>query len=205
MLPWAVFFLGLRPVIAYNIGCCTFRWVIFTLGLHPVIALTRGYCTLLWVIFLLGLRPVFACNIGCCTLHWVISLSGLRLVLAYNIGCCTFRRVIFHWGFAPSLLKCNLPNYLQLRPAFARNICCTISWTMFLLRLHAVLAQMYPPKLLQICPSLFPLKRATCGDAIRSGRTFCVRTNCDDLYEEIFLLPPLIVTQSSSWQCFPTF
>ena len=43
VLPWAVFPLGLRPAVAYNIGCCTFRWVIFTLGLRPVIALTRGY------------------------------------------------------------------------------------------------------------------------------------------------------------------
>ena len=28
------------------------------------------------------------------------------------------------WGFAPSLLKCNLSNYLQLRPAFDRNHIC---------------------------------------------------------------------------------
>lgn len=109
------------------------------------------------------------------------------------------------WGFAPSLLKYKLPNYLQLRPAFARNICCTLSWTMFLLGLRPVLLKCKLPNYFRLCPSLFPLKRATCGDAIRSGRTFCVRTNCDDLYEEIFRLPLLIVTQSSSWQCFPTF
>ena len=36
----------------------------------------------------------------------------------------------------------NSQNYLQLRPAFARNIYCTISWTMFLLRLRPALAQM---------------------------------------------------------------
>ena len=69
VLPWAVFPLGLRPVLAYNIGCRT----------------------LCWGISLSGLRPVLAYNIGCRTLCWGISLSGLRPVLARNHGCCNAR------------------------------------------------------------------------------------------------------------------
>ena len=38
VLPWAVFLLGLRPVLAYNIGCRTLRWAVFFLELHPLIA-----------------------------------------------------------------------------------------------------------------------------------------------------------------------
>ena len=37
-LLWAVFLLGLRPVLARNIGCCTLFWVLFLLGLRPVLA-----------------------------------------------------------------------------------------------------------------------------------------------------------------------
>ena len=44
------------------------------------------------------------------------------------------------WGSAPSLLKYKYPYYLQLRPVLARNIYCTISWTMFLLRLRPAFA-----------------------------------------------------------------
>ena len=45
-----------------------------------------------------------------------------------------------YWGFAPSFSNVISQNYLQLRPVFARNIYCTISWTMFLLRLRPVRA-----------------------------------------------------------------
>ena len=38
VLPWAVFLLGLRPVLARNHCCCTFRWIIFFLVLRPLIA-----------------------------------------------------------------------------------------------------------------------------------------------------------------------
>ena len=42
-----------------------------------------------------------------------------------------------YWGFAPSLLKCNLPNYLQVCPVLAHyRRCCTMFWTMCLLGLR---------------------------------------------------------------------
>ena len=71
VLPWAVFPLGLRPVLARNHGSYTFRWIIFLFGLHPLLLV-------LWLLHvalgcvLLGLRPVLAYNIDCCTLRWVI-------------------------------------------------------------------------------------------------------------------------------------
>jgi|GEM_PF-6267665 len=78
VLPWAVFPLGLRPVLARNHGSCTLCLVIFHLGFHP----------LLLVLWLLHVA------LGC-------VLLGLRPVLAYNIGCCTLRWVIFHFRTSP--------------------------------------------------------------------------------------------------------
>ena len=60
VLPWAVFPLGLRPVLAYNIGCCTLRWVIS----------------------LSGLRPVFACNIGCCNARYFLCWLGVLFAIS---------------------------------------------------------------------------------------------------------------------------
>lgn len=44
-------------------------------------------------------------------------------------------------------------------PALACNICCTISWTVFLLRLRPAFAQMYPPKLFAGLPVFVPLEK----------------------------------------------
>ena len=96
VLPWAVFLLGLRPVLALNRGYCTSSWVIFFLELRPVCARNIGCCTLRWAIFPLGLRPVLARNHCCCTLRWVISLSGLRPLIACIVAAV--RCHIYHYN-----------------------------------------------------------------------------------------------------------
>ncbi len=54
VLPWAVFPLGLRPVLAYNHGCCTLRWVISLSGLRPVLARNHGCCNIRYYLCWLG-------------------------------------------------------------------------------------------------------------------------------------------------------
>ena len=73
----------------------------------------------------LWLRPVLARNI-CCTLSWTMFLLQLRPALACNI-CCTISWTMFLLRLAPSLLKCKLPNYLQLCPSLVHyRRCCTM-------------------------------------------------------------------------------
>ncbi|WP_219719000.1 hypothetical protein, partial [Hoylesella timonensis] len=69
VLPWAIFPLGLRPVCARNIGCCTFCRVIFFLELRPVCARNIGCCTFRWIIFFLVLRPLIACIVAAARCH----------------------------------------------------------------------------------------------------------------------------------------
>ena len=52
------------------------------------------------------------------------------------LGLCSY------CDFAPSLLKYKLPKIFVTSPVLACDICCTLSWTMFLLLLHAPIAQM---------------------------------------------------------------
>ena len=46
--------------------------------------------------------------------------------------------------------------FIAYRPVLARNICCTISWTMFPLRFHAALLKCNLSNYLQLRPPLFP-------------------------------------------------
>ena len=56
--------------------------------------------------------------------YWGFAPSlRLTLVAAQYLGRCSC------YGFTSQLFKCNLPNYLQLRPVLARNICCTLCYT----------------------------------------------------------------------------
>ena len=103
VLPWAVFLLGLRPVIARNHCCYTLPWVILFLGFRLVIACNRGCCTFRRVIFLLGLHPAIAHTRGYCTLFLAISLLGLRPVFACNIAASHSAGLFSLWGFAPLL------------------------------------------------------------------------------------------------------
>ena len=48
---------------------------------------------------------------------------------------------------------------MQLRPVLARNICCTISWTMFLLRLRTALLKCNLPNYLRLRPVLAHYRR----------------------------------------------
>ena len=67
MLPWAVFLLGLRPVLARNHGCCTLP----LFGHRSTIARNYGcYCNALGIIILLKFRPVLAHNINCYITSW---------------------------------------------------------------------------------------------------------------------------------------
>ena len=78
VLPWAVFPLGLRPVLAYNHGCCTLRWVISLSGLRPVLACNHSCCN----------ARYFLCSLG--ILSTTIDFSEIsrhvRVLLCYSVA-----------------------------------------------------------------------------------------------------------------------
>ena len=76
MLSWAVFLLGLRPVLARNHGCCTLHWDKNLLGLRSTIAPNHGcYCNALGLSFCGNFAPSLPVTMAATAIHDILFCS----------------------------------------------------------------------------------------------------------------------------------